>query len=167
MVEHMSALSSSLYLAIGVLTATGVGAALSPSSPSTGEPGQAVRAPAALVITSPRICAALEVYTKATADDWGLRATIALATLNGFKDTGRVPNCAAGVSAALTNDFSPHRWQLALDAVDAVASGSYSVSPDACARANAVVPLSTDETASPVAARAQCVIYDLAFVEVH
>lgn len=163
----MSLLQSSLYVAVGIAIATGLGTFFSPSSPSTDEPGQAVRAPTALVITSPRICAALEVYTKATADDWGLRATIAQATLNGFNETGRVPDCAAGVSAALTHEFSPHRWQLALDAVDAVASGSYSVFPDACARANAVVPLSTDETASPVAARAQCVIYDLAFVEVH
>lgn len=118
------------------------------------------------MITSPRICAALEVYTLANENDWGLRTTIAQAVLNGFNDAGRVPDCAAGVSAALAKDFSPYRWQLALDAVDAVVAGTYSVSPDACARANTVVPLST-EAASPVVARAQCVIYDLAFVEVH
>ncbi|HHA2418619.1 TPA: hypothetical protein ACOEBG_000861 [Stenotrophomonas maltophilia] len=162
----MSALSSSLYLALGIATATGIGATFSTSSPSTDEPGQTVRAPAALVITSPRICAALEVYTLANENDWGLRTTIAQAVLNGFNDAGRVPDCAAGVSAALAKDFSPYRWQLALDAVDAVAGGTYSVSPDACARANTVVPLSTEAT-SPVVARARCVIYDLAFVEVH
>ncbi|MEN5271872.1 hypothetical protein [Stenotrophomonas lactitubi] len=163
----MSLLQSSLYLVVGACTATGLGAFFSPSSPSTDESGQAVRAPAALVITSPRICAALEVYTLATENDWGLRATIAQAVLNGYNETGRVPDCAAGVSAALANDFSSYRWQLALDAVDAVASGSYSVSPDACARANTVVPLSTEVATSPVVARARCVIYDLAFVEVH
>lgn len=162
----MSALSSSLYLALGIATATGIGATFSTSSPSTDEPGQTVRAPAALVITSPRICAALEVYTLANENDWGLRTTIAQAVLNGFNDAGRVPDCAAGVSAALAKDFSPYRWQLALDAVDAVVAGTYSVSPDACARANTVVLLSTEAT-SPVVARAQCVIYDLAFVEVH
>ncbi|HGM6612797.1 hypothetical protein [Stenotrophomonas maltophilia] len=162
----MSALSSSLYLALGIATATGIGATFSTSSPSTDEPGQTVRAPAALVITSPRICAALEVYTLANENDWGLRTTIAQAVLNGFNDAGRVPDCAAGVSAALAKDFSPYRWQLALDAVDAVVAGTYSVSPDACARANTVVPLSTEAT-SPVVARARCVIYDLAFVEVH
>ena len=162
----MSALSSSLYLALGIATATGIGATFSTSSPSTDDPGQTVRAPAALVITSPRICAALEVYTLASENDWGLRTTIAQAVLNGFNDAGRVPDCAAGVSAALAKDFSPYRWQLALDAVDAVVVGTYSVSPDACARANTVVPLSTEAT-SPVVARARCVIYDLAFVEVH
>ncbi|WP_229301201.1 hypothetical protein [Stenotrophomonas maltophilia] len=162
----MSALSSSLYLALGIATATGIGATFSTSSPSTDEPGQAVRAPAALVITSPRICAALEVYTLANVNDFGLRTTIAQAVLNGFNDAGRVPDCAAGVSTALAKDFSPYRWQLALDAVDAVVAGTYSVSPDACARANTVVPLSTEAT-SPVVARARCVIYDLAFVEVH
>jgi len=166
MVEHMSALSSSLYLALGIATATGIGATFSTSSPSTDEHGQTVRAPAALVITSPRICAALEVYILANENDWGLRTTIAQAVLNGFNDAGRVPDCAAGVSAALAKDFSPYRWQLALDAVDAVVAGTYSVSPDACARANTVVPLSTEAT-SPVVARARCVIYDLAFVEVH
>lgn len=163
----MSLLQSSLYLVVGACTATGLGAFFSPSSPSTDEPGQAVRAPAALVITSPRICAALEVYTLANENDWGLRTTIAQAVLNGFNEAGRVPDCAAGVSAALAKDFSPYRWQLALDAVDAVVGGTYSVSPDACARANTVVPLSTGEATSPVVARAQCVIYDLAFLEVH
>lgn len=123
-----------------------------------------------LVITSPRICAALAVYELANADDWGLRATIAYATLNAFNDAQRVPDCASGVGAALTAGFQPARWQLALDAVDAVQSGSYQVSLEACVRANAVVPLSTadgnEPSTSPVLVRAQCVMSDLAFVEV-
>ncbi|MEN5041123.1 hypothetical protein ABE424_13100 [Stenotrophomonas sp. TWI1149] len=127
--------------------------------------GAASHRPTNLVVTSPRICAALSVYELAQENDWGLRATVAQATLNGFTLEGRVPDCAAGVGVALTTDFEPARWQLALDAVDAVSSDSYAVSPDACARANTVVPLSAEAT-SPVAARAQCVIYGLAFVEV-
>ncbi|WP_313271373.1 hypothetical protein [Stenotrophomonas sp.] len=122
-----------------------------------------VTVPANLVITSPRICAALAVYELADHDDWGLRGTIAATALNGFRAADRVPNCAAGVAVALTADFSPRRWQDALDAVDAVASGSYPV-PDACARATAVLPLSAVNAGSPSAARAHCVIYDLAFV---
>lgn len=116
-----------------------------------------VTVPADLVINSPRICAALAVYELAEHDDWGLRATIAGTAFNGFREEARVPNCTAGVAIALTNDFSERRWLLALDAVDAVASGSYSV-PLACARATAVVSLSAAD------ARAHCVIYDLAFV---
>lgn len=125
-----------------------------------------VTIPADLVISSPRICAALAVYELADHDDWGLRGTIAATALNGFRVAERVPNCAAGVAVALTADFSPRRWQDALDAVDAVdavASGSYPV-PSACARATAVVPLSAVSADSPSAARAHCVIYDLAFV---
>jgi len=116
-----------------------------------------VTIPADLVISSPRICAALAVYELSEHDDWGLRATIAGTALNGFRAAEGVPNCAAGVAGALTNNFSERRWLLALEAVDAVNSGSYSV-PLACARATAVVPLSAAD------ARAHCVIYDLAFV---
>ncbi len=129
-----------------------------------------IAAPDGLVITSPRICAALAVYDLARSDDWGLRATVANASLNAFRDASRVPDCAAGVSVALTRDFQPARWQLALDSVDAVLSGSYQVSPAACVRANAVIPLSTADgkgpSTSPVLARAQCVMDELAFVEV-
>lgn len=124
-----------------------------------------VAIPADLIVTSPRICAALAVYDLADHDDWGLRAAIALTALNGFRAADRVPNCAAGVGAALTQEFSPRRWQDALDAVDAVTSGSYSVSPDACTRATAVASLSSVVNAeTPSAARVHCVIYDLAFV---
>ncbi|MFL4597601.1 hypothetical protein ACJ6WI_10025 [Stenotrophomonas maltophilia] len=139
-----------------------------PSDPPASEPGAGT--PRDLVITSPRICAALAVYELASDDDWGLRATIANAALNAFHDADRVPDCAAGVTAALTQNFEPARWQLALDAADAVLSGSYQVSPAACVRANAVVPLSTADGkrpgTSPVLARAQCVMHELAFVEV-
>lgn len=127
-------------------------------------------APDGLLITSPRICAALAVYELAAGDDWALRATVANTTLNAFRDADRVPDCAAGVTAALTQNFEPARWQLALDAADAVLSGSYEISPAACVRANAVVPLSTadgkEPSTSPVLARAQCVMHELAFVEV-
>lgn len=139
-----------------------------PSDAPTNE--RATDTPRDLVITSPRICAALAVYELATADDWGLRATIAHTTLNAFSEAQRVPDCASGVTTALSNDFQPARWQLALDAVDAVQSGSYQVSIEACVRANAVVPLSTadgkEPSTSPVLARAQCVMHELAFVEV-
>lgn len=127
-------------------------------------------APDGLVITSPRICAALAVYELAAADDWGLRATVANTSLNAFRDASRVPDCAPGITKALTQNFQPERWQLALDAADAVLSGSYQVSPAACVRANAVVPLSAadgkEPSTSPVLARTQCVMYDLAFIEV-
>ena len=134
------------------------------------ESATADAAPAGLVVTSPRICSALAVYDLARSDDWGLRATVANASLNAFRDASRAPDCAAGVTIALTHDFEPARWQLALDSVDAVLSGSYQVSPAACVRANAVIPLSTaggkEPSTSPVLARAQCVMDELAFVEV-
>ncbi|WP_372380267.1 hypothetical protein [Xanthomonas sp. NCPPB 1062] len=115
--------------------------------------------PEQLSITSPRFCAALAVYELATVDDWGLRAGIARAALNGFAAAGRVPDCAQGVAAALTDgDFTPRRWQEALDAVDAVDSGDYAL-PDACARANAIIPADA-HVAAP------CVMHGLAFVEV-
>jgi hypothetical protein len=146
------ALLASLLLILGGCAAN----AIPVPAPEVSTVGD-VTIPSDLVVVSPRICAALAVYELAEHDDWGLRATIAGTALNGFRSVERVPNCAAGVAVALTNDFSERRWLLALDAVDAVASGSYSV-PLACARATAVVPLSAAD------ARAHCVIYDLAFV---
>lgn len=127
-------------------------------------------APDTLVITSPRICAALAVYELAAADDWALRATVANTSLNAFRDASHVPDCAPGITKALTQNFQPARWQLALDAADAVLSGSYQVSPAACVRANAVFPLPTADgnkpSTSAVLTRAQCVMHDLAFIEV-
>lgn len=140
------------------------------TTPSATPADTAVDVPEDLVITSPRICTALAVYELVEPDDWGLRATVANATLNAFRDAQRAPDCAPGITAALTHDFQPARWQLALDAVDAVLSGSYEISPAACVRANAVIPLSTadgsEPSTSPVLARARCVMRDLAFVEV-
>ncbi len=140
------------------------------ASPADAPAAAADDTPEGLVITSPRICAALAVYELAAADDWGLRATVANTSLNAFRDASRVPDCAAGVTEALSHHFEPARWQLALDAVDAVLSGSYQVSPAACVRANAVVPLSAadgkEPNTSPVLVRAQCVMHELAFVEV-
>ncbi|ASK94483.1 hypothetical protein KWH04_15995 [Xanthomonas campestris pv. trichodesmae] len=118
-------------------------------------------------MTSPRFCAALAVYELATVDDWGLRAGIARAALNGFTTAGRVPDCAEGVATVLTrDDFSARRWQDALDAVDAVDSGDYAL-PYSCTRANAVIPVDAPAslaTTLPVAA--QCVMHGLALVEV-
>lgn len=148
------ALLASLLLVLGGCAATGHP---EPTQVTAVATDGDVTVPADLVIVSPRICAALAVYELAEHDDWGLRATIAGTALNGFHEAASVPNCAAGVAVALTHNFSERRWLLALDAVDAVASGSYSV-PLACARATAVVPLSAAD------ARAHCVIYDLAFV---
>lgn len=174
----MSLLSSSLYLALGAGAAAvaGIWATPSPSpapaqleAADVGEP--APRVPANLIITHPRVCAAVQVYELAKADDWGLRTTVASAALNSFRDGGAVPDCSARLTALMADGFSWPRWQQSLDAVDAVMSGDYSVSPDACARANTIVPLpivpdSLPDAVSPTAARAQCVIYDLAFVEV-
>ena len=156
------ALLASLLLALGGCAANAIPApAPVPAAKTVGD----VTVPADLVIVSPRICAALAVYELADHDDWGLRATIAGTALNGFRSANRVPDCSAGVAVALTHQFSTRRWQEALDAVDAVASGSYAV-PDACARATTVAPLTSVVNAdSPSAARALCVIYDLAFVE--
>ena len=124
--------------------------------------------PADLSITEPRICAALAVYELAHVDDSAFRGAIAIAALNEISGGGRDQDCAAGVAQALTTDFSQHRWQLALDTVDAVASGDYNVFPGACARANAVIPAAVlaDTPHAAQAARAQCVIHGLAFVEV-
>lgn len=173
----MTLLSSSLYLALGAGAAAIAGIWATPqptpaaATPLQAEATAAPHVPAKLVITHPRICAAVAVYDLADANDWGLRTTVANAALNSFRDGGAVPDCSARLTSLMAKDFSWPRWQLALDAVDAVISGDYSVSPDACARANTIIPLSIvpdspPEAVPPAAARAQCVIYDLAFVEV-
>lgn len=119
-------------------------------------------------VTAPRVCAAVAVYTQATADDWSQRAVIARAWFNRAKGRPAV-DCRTALTRVIGNNFSPIRWQQALDAVDAVASGSYPV-PLACARVNTVIPPPTvARLGSPLfrtGARAQCVIRDLAFVEV-
>lgn len=158
-------LSALLFLAVGATAAStfvALGAGRATPAP--------IRAPTDLEVTNPRICAAEAVYRLASADDWNLRATIATATINGYRQAGRVADCADGVGAALTTQFSPERWQAALDAVDAVMAGDFIVSPAACARATAVVPLANAGSAIAAVSNAksprpQCVIYGLAFVE--
>ncbi|WP_022970706.1 hypothetical protein [Xanthomonas maliensis] len=155
------------------LTCLSLAAALAAGCAVTGQPAaEPITAtgediPEQLSITSPRFCAALAVYELATVDDWGLRAGIARAALNGFATAGRVPDCAEGVATVLTRDeFSARRWQDAIDAVDAVDSGDYAL-PDTCARANAVIPVDAPSSLTntlPVAA--QCVMHSLALVEV-
>lgn len=173
----MTLLSSSLYLALGAGAAAvaGIWAAPQPTPatapPLSAEAIDAPRVPSKLVITHPRICAAVQVYALAETNDWGLRTTVANAALNSFRAGGAVPDCSARLTALMAKDFSWPRWQQALDTVDAIISGDYSVSPDACARANTIIPLSIvpdspPNAVPPAAARAQCVIYDLAFVEV-
>ncbi|MGH8052523.1 MAG: hypothetical protein ACREP4_01135 [Stenotrophomonas sp.] len=172
----MSLLSSTLYLAVGAVLAVGAGSwgdtqpAATSAELASLDDTPAARVPADLIITNPRVCAAVEVYQLAQVNDWGLRTTVASTALNSFRNAGSVPDCSARLKALMARDFSWSRWQESLDAVDAVSSGSYSISPDACARANTIVPLTivpdSPPDATSVAALAQCVIYDLAFVEV-
>lgn len=103
-----------------------------------------------------RTYAALAVYHGATADDWLQRAVLAQTALNNLRAGGVTPQGPAGV--APLGALDPIAWESALAAVDAVSSGDYQV-PLACARATAVV------SASPQWSEAQCVIRDLAFVE--
>lgn len=118
-------------------------------------------APAAAVDAAPlapdaRTCAAADVYTRATADDWLQRAAIAQASLNASRQTA--PTCGDWARPLIEGHRDTLRWLAALDAVDAVASGSY-ILPPACARATVVAP----STQWP---GAQCVIRDLVFAEV-
>lgn len=114
-----------------------------------------------------RTCAAVAVYTTATADDWAQRAVIARASLNLYKATG-VPDCYPEIVTILGDDFDEYRWQAALDAVDAVASESYAL-PLACERVDSVAPSTVNTGVSPLSgalsARSQCVIGDLVFWE--
>lgn len=112
-------------------------------------------------VTEPRVCAAAAVYTLATADDWGQRAVIANTVLNEYAAGG--PDCRPAMEALLSNEFSARRWQLALDAVDAVASGSYAL-PPGCIRANRVVP--TPLWAGAVGPALHCSMGGLSFVQV-
>lgn len=112
-------------------------------------------------ITDARLCAATAVYTLATADDWGQRAVIANAVLNQYAAGG--PDCRPPLEAALTLEFSVRRWQQALDAVDAVASGSYAL-PPGCIRANRVVP--SPPLGGAVGPALHCSMGGLSFLEV-
>ncbi len=119
-------------------------------------------------VRHPRICAAVVVYALGRRDDWVYRAVIAQTAINAFNSSSTAPDCGNGAGAVLSGDFSPARWQQALDVVDAVASGDYVVAPEACARAVRIVPLDPALQISLLdaqdAARAQCVVHDLAFV---
>jgi len=117
-----------------------------------------------LAIHDSRVCATVAVYRDATADDWGQRATIARTVLNSF-DADGVPDCAPALMRILELGLDKIRWQAALDAVDAVASGSYAI-PLACERADSVAPLDVTTGSLPsgaLSARSQCVINGLAF----
>jgi hypothetical protein len=108
-----------------------------------------------------RTAAAIAVYTQATADDWLQRAAIAQAFLNA-NSSGTAPKSLSGWGwetggAVPTGARDPIRWQNALDAVDAVSSGSY-VLPPACLRATAVA-----KSPAPQWPGAQCVVGDLVF----
>jgi hypothetical protein len=117
-------------------------------------------------ITDSRTCAAVAVYELSTVDDWNLRATIARTTLNAQETSGVDPECGKGLASALSGPFKPILWQNSLDAVDAVASGSYELS-DACARAKTIITLPSSGSGTSLsddADRAQCVLYNLAFL---
>lgn len=124
-------------------------------------------APAAepLSVRDARTCAAVAAYAIATADDWSQRAAIAQASLNRYDELGTVPDCGPTLAGIVAAGLDPYLWQSSLDAVDAVRSGSY-VLPPACVRAVSVTPLTDRGLPLPAtAARAQCVIGDLVFVE--
>ena len=112
-----------------------------------------------------RTCAAVDVYTTATADDWAQRATIARASLNRFAADG-VPDCFPDLSTIMGDGLDTYRWQAALDAVDAIADDSYAL-PLACERVDTVAPLTDSTRVSPLSgalsARSQCVLNGLAF----
>lgn len=86
--------------------------------------------------------------------------------LNAYRDSSHVPDCSTGIADALASGFRPARWQLAIDAVDTVLSGTYQISPEACVPANMIVPLHAAESkgliTSPVLAKAHCVTRELA-----
>lgn len=104
--------------------------------------------------TTPRDCAIRAVYHFAD-DDWGQRALIASAVLSGLRPDVEL-ECGAPL---LPSDVGalpdPYRLQAAIDAVDAVAAGTYEL-PVAC---DGVTAFSPPEE-SP---RSQCVYGDLAF----
>ena len=159
------------YAATAVAIVACVPAATSPTVAVTGDHNTLVRIEDAPTITDARLCAAVAAYSAATGDHWDQRALIAHAALNRFRAIGRVPDCGGTLTLLVANGVEPHLWQAALDAVDAVQSGSYAI-PVACARADTVVRSPADSTGlagvPPVAApaaRAQCVIAGLAFVE--
>lgn len=145
-----------------ILAITGLLAIAASFGADIGEPRAA-----SVQVRDARTCAAVAVYTTATADDWAQRAAIANANLNLFTATG-VPDCFPGLADALGEGLDEYRWQASLDAVDAVSSGSYAL-PLACTRADAVIPLTELAGLPPSpgasSARGQCVLSGLLFWE--
>ena len=120
--------------------------------------GPTATAPARVEVVPARDCAARTVYHQSTADDWGQRALIAHAVLNASAPGGSAPiPCAFPSPLAAGGTPDPYLWQSALDAVDAVASGSYSL-PSGCAGITKVVSIAVTRSA--------CEVGGLAFVEV-
>ena len=160
------------YAATAVAIVACAPSASSPTVATHGDRNTLVRIEDAPTITDARLCAAVAAYSAATGDHWDQRALIAHAALNRFRTLGHVPDCGGTLTVLVANGIEPHLWQAALDAVDAVQSGSFAI-PVACARADTVVRSPADApvvlagippVAAP-AARAQCVIAGLAFVE--
>lgn len=114
-------------------------------------------APATLILAERRICAAVIVYGAVRTDAYDQAAVAARAALNRFNELGHTPDCGLALTRTVAAGIEPARWQRALDAVDAIENGSYPV-PLACVRASVILP-------ATAAARAQCVLGDLAFVE--
>lgn len=110
--------------------------------------------PLAAAAATPRDCAIRTVYHYAQ-DDYGQRALIAAAVLNASVPNVGTP-CEAPLLPADVGDLpDPYRLQASIDAVDAVASGSYTL-PVAC---DGVTAFSPPESAP----RSQCVYAGLAF----
>lgn len=108
-------------------------------------------------VTDARTCAALAVYSMAD-DDWALRASVGAVVLNTYKPATHAKVCLKGTAAALEHEFSPKRWQAALDVVDAVQTGDYLLPTD-CFLATRILPPGSDEPTSTT-----CVIQGYAFV---
>ncbi|MEF3081901.1 hypothetical protein V3391_06700 [Luteimonas sp. SMYT11W] len=114
-------------------------------------------APAELVITDRRTCAAVAVYAVPDAVGFDQAAVAARAVFNRFDQIGTVPDCGVTLTRAVAMGIDTDRWQRALDAVDAVDAGTYDI-PLACVRAAHVM-------SAQVAEQGDCVIGGLAFVE--
>lgn len=105
--------------------------------------------------TSARDCAIRAVYHYAD-DDFGQRALIAAAVLNTALAPDAGLDCGAPpLPSSIGGLPDPYRMQSAIDAVDAVASGSYDV-PPACTGVSSV-------SLPSEAPRSQCVYGGLAF----
>lgn len=113
-------------------------------------------APAELVITDARICAAVAVYRVGAGAAWDQAAIAASASLRQYAELGEVPDCGVTLARAVALGIQPDQWQRALDAVDAVESGRYTL-PAACQDVTHILP-------SYAVADAPCAVGHLAFV---